>query len=328
MSTKLRDIKLLEHCTSSIAYDAQVQAGCTAFDAQMYEIADDMDGVNPPTQGDQLELPPPQGIIFIPLILSLLDETLIDILAWQFHVDFYDPAKPLDFKRQLVQNAIQWHMRKGTVALVQEVLDTYWPGGASLTEWFEYYVPLPPNYPIDNSDVLVGSFAPAAVNISTDTITLNAHGLTNGTQIHFEQTFGVASVLPAPLHTGVLYRVITATANTFQLTSQLGGAIINLTTTGSGNNLVYKKVAGGSWHDRYRFRVIIDEQIILPEDEKQVLDLINAYKPVSRWLEGIFRTQSADCAIGWYGACLQFLYIMSEPPDYNPDEPYIEPQNT
>lgn len=299
MSATLREIKLVEHCTPSIAYDWQVQAGCTAFDPQMYQIID--------------ETP---VVIFIPLILSLADSNLIDILAWQFHVDFYDHTKPLDFRRQLVQNSIQWHMRKGTVALLQEVLDLFWPGGASLTEWFEYDDPLPPNYPIDNLDVLVGSFVPANVNVATDTITLTAHGLVNADQIHFELVSDVSGqLLPAPLVAGILYRVINATANTFQVSPSLGGAAVDLTSAGFGTSFVYKKGVG-TWHDRYRFRVIIDETIVLPSDEAQVLALINAYKPVSRWLEGIFRLTGAECAIGWYGACLQFIYILSEPPDY------------
>jgi hypothetical protein len=189
-------------------------------------------------------------------------------------------------------------------------------------------VPLPPNYPTVSADTQVGTITPANVNVATDTITANAHGLANGDFVFFQTTFAFGSILPAPLLAGLLYRVISATANTFQVSTQLGGVAVDLTTTGSGSNLLYKK-GTGSWHDRYRFRVIIDEAIIKPEDEAQVLALINAYKPVSRWLEGLFRTQSSECDIGWYGACLQFLYIESEPPDYG--APAINPlqqQNT
>jgi Phage tail protein (Tail_P2_I) len=300
MSASLREISLIDHCTPSISYDAQVQAGCTAFDKQLYQIIDDT-----------------PVVIFIPLILSLLDEELVDILAWQFHVDFYDASRPLAFKRQLVQNSIQWHMRKGTVALVQEVLEMFWPGGASLAEWYQYDNPLPPNYPIESPDTLIGSFTPPKVNVATDTITMVAHGLVNGNQIRFEVTFAFGSMLPVPLLGGIWYRVINATADTFKVSTQLGGAPVDLLTAGVGSNQVYKKGGGaGSWHDRYRFRVLIDETIILPEDEAQVMALINAYKPVSRWCEGLFRTTNGACAIGWYGACLQFLYISSEEPDH------------
>src|ERR1700747_2967730 len=107
MSTLLRGSNLIDNCTPSIAYDAQVQSATKAFDHQMWEIIDDTGQV-----------------VMIPNILSIDDSNLIDILAWQFHVYFYDATKPLDFRRQLVQNSIRWHMTKGTIALVEEVINT------------------------------------------------------------------------------------------------------------------------------------------------------------------------------------------------------------
>src|SRR5262252_5035664 len=99
MSTTLRGSHLIEDCTPSISYDAQVQSGCTAFDNQMWAIIDDT-----------------PVIVILPNVRTLTDETLVDILAWQFHVDFYDSTRDLDFKRQLVFKSIDWHRRKGTVA--------------------------------------------------------------------------------------------------------------------------------------------------------------------------------------------------------------------
>ena len=127
MSTTLRNSRLIENCSTSISYDAQVQAASQAFDFQMYQIIDETGQV-----------------IMIPSIMDIEDSNLIDILAWQFHVDFYDHTRDLEFRKNLVQMSIQWHITKGTPHLVQWVLDTYSPGGASITEWFEYYVPFPP----------------------------------------------------------------------------------------------------------------------------------------------------------------------------------------
>ena len=221
MSTTLRTSKLIDLCTSSISYDKQVQSACLAFDHQMYEIID-ATGV----------------VVMIPNIMGLTDENLVDILAWQFHVDFYDGTRPFEFRKRLVQMSIQWHITKGTVALVQEVLDTYWPGGASLVEWFDYMDPLPPNAPNPNPG--------------------------------------------------------------FQLLP---------------------------WHDRYRFRVYIDEKIIDPGDEAAVLELIDRYKPVTRWCEGVFRAIASEANIGWCGMLLRFIYHESAAPDYGPDHPYIQPTN-
>jgi hypothetical protein len=224
MSTELRDLKLIELEAPSLNYDARVQSACTAFDPQMYEVID------------------ATGVVrFIPNIMGLTDSNLVDILAWQFHVDFYDHRKSLEFRKRLVQLSIQWHITKGTYQLVQDVLDTYWPGGATLLEWFNYYDPLPPGKPPD----------PPGGDLPESPI-----------------------IVPPP--------------------------------------------PGGSWHDRYRFRIYVDEQIIDPADEAAVLTLIEHYKPISRWCEGVFRATTADCHIAWAGAMLRFVIHES-------DEPVIRP---
>ncbi|MCY7486426.1 phage tail protein I [Paenibacillus alvei] len=60
-----------------------------------------------------------------------------DELAWQYHVDFYDPALPLEQKRELVKNAIPWHRRKGTPSAVEELISTLF-GEGKVEEWWEY----------------------------------------------------------------------------------------------------------------------------------------------------------------------------------------------
>lgn len=234
MSSTLRHSRLIDTATTSISYDRQVQSASLAFDKQMYQIIDETGSEAVTGTSDVWK-----GVIMIPNIMDLTDSNLVDILAWQFHVDFYDNTKPFEFRKMLVQKAITWHMRKGTYDLVQEVLDTYWPGGATLLEWFNYYDPLPVGHVPPN---------PPYSAINSPPIT------------------------PAP--------------------------------------------PGTSWHDRYRFRVYIDEQIIDPADEAKVLMLIDRYKPISRWCEGIFRAEVSDGYIGWCGMLLRFIYRESEAPNY------------
>lgn len=181
MSSSLRGSRLIDTAPPSISYDAQVQAASESLDQQCFSIIDDTNQV-----------------VMIPNITGLTDPVLIDVLAWQFHVDAYDPTKSLDFRKNLVQMSIQWHKTKGTLALLQEVIDTYWPGGATIQEWWEYKDPLPPNYP----------------------------------------------------------------------------------TTG--------------WHDRYLFRIFVNQDVITPDDEASVLALINRYKPISRWCEEVLRSRSSN----------------------------------
>ena len=297
MSTVLRGSRLIDICPPSISYDMQVQSASEAFDYQMVEIIDDTGQV-----------------VFIPNIMGLTDSNLVDILAWQFHVDFYDATQSLDFRKQLVQISIEWHMRKGTVSLLQEVLDTFWPGGATLQEWYEYDDPLPPNYPIDDPLTLRLTFTGTSVSVPTNKFTINAHGLNNNDMIQFETTTG--SVLPTPLSSGLYYYVINSLTNSFQVSLTSSGAPVVLTSVGTGTNQIWK--GAGSWHDRYRFRAFMDANIITSSDQILALDLINAYKPVSRWFDGWIRATVTQCNIGWYGAMLQFFYRESETPTNYP----------
>lgn len=198
MSRLLRATPLIESCSPSISYDRQVQSASAAFDQEMFSIIDDTG-----------------QIVMIPNIMGLTDSNLIDILAWQFHVDVYDSTKPIEFRKSLVQMSIAWHRTKGTLALLQQVLDTYWPGGATIQEWYQYYSPLPPNYP----------------------------------------------------------------------------------TTG--------------WNSRYLFRIFVNQAVIAPEDEAAVLDLINRYKPISRWCEAVVHSKSSAGMFYGAGYAQFYTYITS-----------------
>lgn len=60
-----------------------------------------------------------------PLIIARIDELpeqVIDLLAWQLHVDFYDLAGTLDMKREAVKGSLLWHMHKGTQWAILEAL--------------------------------------------------------------------------------------------------------------------------------------------------------------------------------------------------------------
>jgi hypothetical protein len=71
-------------------------------------------------------------------------------------------------------------------------------------------------------------------DVSADTLTLTAHGLVDGTLVSFSAlgtTTGVSN--------GVIYHVVGATADTFQIALTAGGAAIDLTGTGGNMTLRY-----------------------------------------------------------------------------------------
>jgi phage tail P2-like protein len=67
---------------------------------------------------------------------SQSDEVL-DELAWQFNVDFYDQGMAIDAKRELIGSALYWHSVKGTPHAVERVVAIVF-GDATVEEWFDY----------------------------------------------------------------------------------------------------------------------------------------------------------------------------------------------
>lgn len=72
---------------------------------------------------------------------------------------------------------------------------------------------------------------------TNETITLAAHGMADGTVVHFANTGGG---LPTGITAKTIYYVRDATANTFKITATRGGAALDITTNGTGTNSVYQ----------------------------------------------------------------------------------------
>ncbi len=80
------------------------------------------------------------GNIYYDAIMANFDimpEDVIDLLGWQWHVDFYDSGADLNTKRTLVKQSLDWHRHKGTQYAVDSVLKTIAPKYYS-QNWYEY----------------------------------------------------------------------------------------------------------------------------------------------------------------------------------------------
>jgi len=116
----ITQINLIGLVPDSIRGDPQVQAAAAAIDNELKAVT-----------------------VAIPatLLIARLDELpecVLDLLAWQWHVDYYEPVgMDIETKRKLVRQSIAWHRRKGTPEVVQEVV-TAVLGDAQVLEWFEY----------------------------------------------------------------------------------------------------------------------------------------------------------------------------------------------
>lgn len=66
-----------------------------------------------------------------------LDESTLDILARDLHVDWYNDTYPIDAKRAVIKNSVRVHKRLGTkFAIVTAIGDLY--PKSEVQEWFEY----------------------------------------------------------------------------------------------------------------------------------------------------------------------------------------------
>jgi len=112
----------IDICPDSIKDDPQVQAACDAIDQELRAIYD--------------EIP---SISFVPSIATQVPP-LLDILAWQYHVDVWQGWEgdlDVDTKRKLIMESFMWHSKKGTKWAVEQMLQTVFKQG-SVTEWYEY----------------------------------------------------------------------------------------------------------------------------------------------------------------------------------------------
>ena len=119
MSKDLQSTSLLDILPQNLLADKKINAEARALDDELQKITEAT-----------------RNALLLPR-LDELSEEVIDLLAWQWHVDFYEPSMSIETKRQLVRESIAWHRIKGTKAAVEKMAQTVFKGGV-VTEWFEY----------------------------------------------------------------------------------------------------------------------------------------------------------------------------------------------
>jgi len=104
----------------SLAKDENIKALTEALDKQLTKIEEQI-----------------LNVLILPRIDHINDPEILDLLAWQFHIEGYDLAQSLEEKRNLIKRAIQLHRYKGTPYAIKEVLKALNLEG-QVKEWFEY----------------------------------------------------------------------------------------------------------------------------------------------------------------------------------------------
>lgn len=117
MSSRLHDLSLRNIAPASILGDGVVDAAIDAIDPQISDAS----------------LSIREAAIFSRI--DELPEHMIDLLAWQFHCDFYEPIPlPLGVKRALVKDSIPWHRKKGTLWAIKRLLSALGYEGIEIIE--------------------------------------------------------------------------------------------------------------------------------------------------------------------------------------------------
>ena len=120
MIKDLPNLKLLDVLPANLLADEQVMAAAQALDTELQAVTKAV--------AETMHLSR----------LDVLPEAVIDLLAWQWHVDFYEPiGMNIETKRKLVKRSIAWHRIKGTPAAVEKMIQTVYQNGI-VEEWHEY----------------------------------------------------------------------------------------------------------------------------------------------------------------------------------------------
>lgn len=90
-------------------------------------------------------------------------------------------------------------------------------------------------YDYIGNDYGLGTGTTFTADAGTDELTATAHGKSNDDVLELDST----TTLPAGLSADTKYFVISATANTFQVSLTQGGAAVNITDTGTGTHSFY-----------------------------------------------------------------------------------------
>ncbi|WP_242662073.1 phage tail protein I [Desulfitobacterium hafniense] len=99
--------------------DNTTKALCAALNPQLVQVANDIE---------------------LCLILARLDrlpENILDELAYEFHIEWYDANAAIDVKRALIKSSDMVHMYHGTPYAVEQVVQDYF-GDGHVEEWWEY----------------------------------------------------------------------------------------------------------------------------------------------------------------------------------------------
>jgi len=119
MNNDIYQIDFTEIFPTALQHDPKMIALAKSLTAELLAVSGKMENVLIYSRFDQLP------------------EELVDILAYDMHVDWYSYEDPLAVKRQTVKDSVKVHKRMGTKYAIETAIQAFFPGG-TVQEWFEY----------------------------------------------------------------------------------------------------------------------------------------------------------------------------------------------
>lgn len=114
----LSNVDLLSLQTKYMQQDVTTQALCAALTPQLLSLSSEI------------------VACLIYSRIDYLEDEILDELAWQLKMDWYDSTADISIKRTLIKKALKVFRYRGTVYAVNEVLVDYF-NDAEVREWFE-----------------------------------------------------------------------------------------------------------------------------------------------------------------------------------------------
>lgn len=146
MARRLGSTPFLELLPHSLSNDPAMRAAASALDSVLdattraipdlllyARLARDTGFVDPVAM-----LPPLSRLAALSGGLTSLPEPVLDLLAWQLHVEGYEAAVDVAAKRQLIAGSLLLHRRRGTPWAVRTALETTLRLPAGIRQWWEY----------------------------------------------------------------------------------------------------------------------------------------------------------------------------------------------
>lgn len=115
----LRNAKLTDSLPAIIAKQPWAQAMAFAVNNQMNRLLDYANGV------------------LVSANVDTMPDAILDILAMELRIPYYDQAYTTQVKRELIKGAIQYWATAGTVGSLTEIMENIF-GDAEIEEWFSY----------------------------------------------------------------------------------------------------------------------------------------------------------------------------------------------